>query len=34
MVVTSVEIIIFSVDPDHMLVEGDIMRNKEFVGLV
>ena len=32
MVVASVEIFIFSVDPDSLFVEGDI-SNKVFVGL-
>ena len=32
MVVASVEIVSFSVEPDHVLVEGDIVRNKYFGG--
>ena len=34
MVMDSVEIVSFSVDPDHALVEAYIMSNNEFVGLV
>ena len=34
MVVASVEIVRFSVEQNRMLVEGYIIRNKEFVGLV
>ena len=34
MVVASVEIVIFSLDMDGMFVEGDIMRNRVFVGIV
>ena len=34
MVVDSVEIVSFSADMDRVLVEGYIMRNNEFVGLV
>ena len=34
MVVASVEIVMFSADPDCVFMEGDIMRSKCFVGLV
>ena len=30
----SVDVVMFSLDPDHVFVEGYIMRNKVFVGLV
>ena len=33
MVMASVEIVSFSLDPDCVLPEGYIMRNKEFLGL-
>ena len=34
MVVASVEIIRSSVDLDHVFLEGDIMRNKVFLGYI
>ena len=34
MVVASVEIVIFSLDMDGMFVEGDIMRNRVFLGIL
>ena len=34
MVIAPVDILSFSVDTDRVLVEGEIMRNKEFVGIV
>ena len=34
MVVDSVEILSFLVETDCVLVEGDIIRNKDFVGIV
>ena len=34
MVVDSVEIVSFSADLDHVLVEGFTTRNNEFVGIV
>ena len=34
MVVASVEIVMFSLDPDVVLVQVDIMRNKAFLGLL
>ena len=32
--VSSVEIVAFSEDPDCVFVEGDIMRNRGFVGIL
>ena len=34
MVVAPVDIVMFSVEPYHVLVEGDTMRNKVFVGIL
>ena len=34
MVVASVDILLFSLEIDQVLVEGDIISNKVFVGLV
>ena len=34
MVIASAEIVMLSVDPDHVLVEGDITRNKGFSGIL
>ena len=34
MVVASVDIVMFSLDPDHVFLEGDIMRNRVSIGFV
>ena len=34
LVVTSVDMVMFSMDPERVLVDGDIVRNKDWVGLV
>ena len=34
MLVDSLEIVVLSVDPDHVFVEGCIIRNEVFVSLV
>ena len=33
-VVDSLEMVMFSMEPESLLVDGDIVRNKDWVGLV